>query len=605
MSDKRKKPPEKNPAGGKINPIKTNQNKPGKGKSGQDRAGQGKVSQGKANQGRANQAASAGKGAADGGSAVRRAALSTRARVAVIAAAVALVLVLGAVTGAIITVRRATFADSDIAYVRRFDYLTADLSRYVTVTREQYSHYDAVVSIDPVTDREVDNTILQMLAKNASKTPQYDGKYVKNRPVGAGDVLNIRYRGYTVDPETGVEIDLPKTCNFTDADAASLTLGAGGFVPGFELGLVGQNPADYAAFVCQQDGGSVAEDSIIFVKYSAMYPDGTNEVDRIQQIDMADAATDAYFGEGFRSHFLGKQVGSTLKDPFTARMSDGSDAVYFDVTVVCLCSRGMRENRLTVQAYFPLDYENEESLRGKEVAFDVFIESAILYDQPTLTDEFITEKLELSEEDLAEYEGDTLAQKYRAAVRADLMATYDSSLKLLVEEQMWQYYQKVAAVGALPSSAVREEYDEYMRTLMRQYEANRKSYAGLQEFATAYFSLEEGVDYRDYLLELSKANVREKLIFFSIARAENLIPTAEQAEELYQKLVGEELDYYANYYGYSRDKYESDEAYNAALDALRAEMLDHFGEKYYRDNVYYQFAIDTLLDYAEVEIVKN
>ncbi|MBQ8719791.1 MAG: hypothetical protein IJY65_02035 [Clostridia bacterium] len=509
--------------------------------------------------------------------------------IAIVAAVVAIAVIAVAVVGIV----------SMISGSQKFDYTRENLSRYINISPSLYEKFDISISIDGVTEDDVDNYINGILCDNKESKPLYNGAGTTNQPISVGDVVNIYYRGYTVD-EFGNEIDFDGGTNISDATTSELEIGSNSFVSGFELGLIGKNPKDYEKFEKITDG-TVLDGQVVYITYSAISANQSAISEKTGRVDL-NSDVDAIWGEGFADYLKGREVGSTIEDPKTFERGDDS-VIYYDVKInfVTECEK----NPLTVSAYFPYDYSSSETLRCKEVFFDVYVESVVLYEAPDLTDEFITETLKITADDLAEFEGDTLVEKYRESVRAKLTEDYEADYDAAVEEKIWEILNKGVTVTEYPTSAVNEQYREYYDDLAAQYASYSSYYSTIEEFAVAYFGLEDK-DYEGYMKEQARAVVKEKLTFFYIARAEGLLPNAEELTAERDRYIDEYVDYYVESDAtYDREKFDSDEEYEAAIAELRENLISYYGMEYFDEVVYYERVVEELLSRATVKVTSG
>ena len=123
---------------------------------------------------------------------------------------------------------------------RVFDYMDADLSKYITLLPEDYKGLSFNLDFDEIGESDVQRRINKLLCQNKNDKPLYDGASVINMPITLGDVVKIYYRGYTVD-ENGNETEIESGTNLF-GDLYELEVGSGSFIPGFEEGLIGVIP---------------------------------------------------------------------------------------------------------------------------------------------------------------------------------------------------------------------------------------------------------------------------------------------------------------------------------------------------------------------------
>lgn len=104
-----------------------------------------------------------------------------------------------------------------------------DISKYLTITDDKYKELSVTVSEkQEVTDQDVDDEIFQEASDSGL------GEQIKEGIVKDGDTVNIDYVG----KKDGKEFD------GGSADGASLTIGSGTFIDGFEEGLIGKKVGD-------------------------------------------------------------------------------------------------------------------------------------------------------------------------------------------------------------------------------------------------------------------------------------------------------------------------------------------------------------------------
>ena len=339
---------------------------------------------------------------------------------------------------------------------RNFDYNSADLSKYISLDSKYYNGYKVTIDIPEITDEEIEAEILKMLCTNKiiPEGPVYN---VPGVTISIGDVANIYYRGYT--EEDGIKTYFDGGCNFADTYTA-LEVGSGSFIPGFETGLVGENQNDHATLK-KRDSGIVEATDLISIKYSVLYADGTSKREQTVLIDLSDPTLDDRWGEGFTEYFIGKKIDpdlviatgtskdEALKVPTKSTSPNAAkNDSYFDITISLACSVS-EGDPLIVKGKFPNDYKAEE-LRGKTGYFEVYIVSVKDYDVPELNDAFITDTLKVSADDLVEYEGDNLVEKYKAMLKSNRNKERDEKIVDAIENAFWEQALANAKFKQLP-----------------------------------------------------------------------------------------------------------------------------------------------------------
>ena len=514
----------------------------------------------------------------------------------IIFAAVALVGILTSVVFALIP----TFKKD-----KSLDYIKDDLSKYVSVPSALYTSYNVTVDIPTVSDRDVDFKILNLLCTHKI-TPETPVANIPGITVGAGDVANIYYRGYTLS-EDGTKNYFDGGCNFNDSIYA-LEIGSGKFIPGFEYNLVGKNQKDYATMTKITSGNTQAGD-IVYLTYSVYYADGQASLSKSALVDLSDPKLDEKWGEGFSAYF-NTHAGKTIGEQFatgkgddtkltvgTIKNTDGDD-IYFDMSISTAFRISKDFDPLVVEAYFPYNY-GDESLNGKTAYFEVYIKSVKDYGECEFNDEFITEKVKMTAEELAKYgaEGDSLTTKYRAYLREQLEEEYKNNVRSVTESQFWKAAIEGSTFYQLPEKEVVAAYNNYVAEIESTYASGYSSYYGsLDEFARAYLELPTGADWKATLRKDAEYSLKQKLVFYTVIRAENLLPNDEEYQALYDKLFDEYLQEYLDYYGIT----EESDNYELKVETATKEILATYGESYWRESVYYEFAIDAILDRANV-----
>ena len=509
---------------------------------------------------------------------------------AMIIAAVSAVLVLAFIVSLIVVIA----INSSNA---RIDYMKDNLSKYIYISKDDYKGYTIVIEPDEITDKDVDREILALLYSAREKESVYGSGYVKNVPITAGDIAYIYYRGYTVD-ENGVETELPRSCNFFDTEPMALSIGSLSFIPGFEEGLVGVVPAEYAQLEIRKSG-KVLPDDVIYLSYVLYLPNGETKTVSNERIDLTQPDVDEKYGRGFSKHFVGKMIGTSLSS--VTFDSDEGTLVYSQMNVSAATSNEGSDNLLTIDAHFPADYEVKE-LRGLDVKFDVYVRGTNVYKTPEYNDAFVTDTLKIDAQTLAGYEGQTLAEKYRALLKERLTEENEEVKKSLIEEKMWEYLEEKAQIKKLPKGEVNEAYNGYYSEVEYMYSVS-SGFSSLDSFAAYYLDLDSNTSWLNYIKERAENAVTLKLIFYYIIDVENLAPKGEVYDEIYERIVGEALEYYIedSEHKTALDACETEEARAQKLAQIRAQMIREYGEDYFVEIVYYEYGIEKLVGFANIE----
>ena len=474
-----------------------------------------------------------------------------------------------------------------------YDYLAEDLSQYIQISEDDYKNYVLTIKMSEITDSTLDEQLMHILYEYRSDVAENPGKTV---PLTAGDTLEMWYRGY-VKGENGEEIEIDGFSNMTSGLAYKLGIGSASLPLGVESSLIGVVIADYESLedAALKEGDKVSEGDVLYLSYSLLSPKGKEQFTDVR-VDLTRTDLDATFGEGFCKALLGTEIteDGTIAS-FTTTGAEGKN-VYSDVKILKAYPKDSKY--LTVTGTLPYDWEDYE-LAGTTVYFDIFPHYFTAYELPELGEEFILEVLELTAEDLAEYEGETLVDKYKASIRAELELSNEEEMRRIREEAMWYHYNEVAKVIEYPEDAVLAIYEKDVDEIKTVWEQYQDSYPRLDDFARAYLSLTADSDWEAKLMDDAKAEVKEKLIFYYIIRKEGLLPSESQYRELYDKLFDEYVVYYME--DKTAEDYTSVEAYEKARADAEVAVMSFYGDAFFRDQAYYDFAIDALLDFAVVE----
>jgi len=479
---------------------------------------------------------------------------------------------------------------------RPVDYMNDNLGKFVSLKESDYKSFDVLVNLDPVTDATVENEIIKILYKNRKET---DGKNNIGQTIKVGDTANIYYFGYTLDDE-GNKVPFDGGCNF-GSSVTALGIGSGQMIPGFELALVGKNSADYATMT-KKDSGTVEDGNLVYITYTVAYFDGTAKKDVTAMVDLS-TDVDATWGEGFKNYLIGATVGKKIEGSLTIdRTSENGTKqsdTYSDVTVTRIIEFSEGEP-LTIDVKFPRPYTSSPALEGKAVKFDIYIVTSVSYDTPEFNDAFITDTLKVEADTLKDYEGATLAEKYKAMIRKGLEETYAANVDKFIEDAYWLHLLKVAKVKKLPESEVNNFYRGHYAEVENYYASYSSYFKTLDEAARQYLGLSTGADWQAELMRKSASEVTEKILFYYIIREEGLIPSDEVYKEMYDKAFNAILDNYLKQYGVEREDYETDEEYEKQVDVYRSVVESTYGEDYFRESVYFDYAMDTFRTYANI-----
>jgi len=485
---------------------------------------------------------------------------------------------------------------------RKIDYLNDDLSKYIYISRDDYKNYPVNAELISLNEaRDVQREINKLLVKNKNKTPLHDGSGVFGPDITLGDVVNIWYRAYTED-ENGIQTELGIS-NFGNSEAHPLEIGSKStLIEDIAEGLIGKKLLGDIVRIL--NSGELNTGDIAYISYNAFLENGTTESVKNLRIDTSDFdAIDKKYGEGFAELLFKKDIGEVLASNKTLRVPGESvDRLYTDLKVLY----AVRESAepYVIDVVFPLDYE-AESLRGVKAKFEVYATTAVIYDTPEWNDAFVKEALKETAESLAGYEGNTLAEKYENKILLEVKENIKEANKSLIEKEMWKHYHSKVSVKKLPELEVNEIYRQYLQEVKLQYnlykELNPSNPSTIDKFAQDYFELPSSKDWREYAMEQSRTAVVERLIFYYIIRMENKIPTSEEYDEIYAEYKDEYMEYYIDLYKAELEACKTEEEKAAKLLEIEEKMLAYYGDEYFEELVYYQYALDYLISFADIK----
>jgi len=253
---------------------------------------------------------------------------------------------------------------------------------------------------------------------------------------------------------------------------------------------------------------------------------------------------------------------------------------------------------IEVETFFPENYGSAE-LAGKTAYFIVTVEKLVEYDAPELNEAFILDTLKLSEQTLAEYEGEGVVEKYRSYVREAVTVKNGLDVETLSIKAFWESALAGAVIKKYPEKQVKQIYDSYVSELeyyFRYYTMYYGFKGNFDEFVRAYIGLEGGADWKAELNSMAMESVKQQLIFYHIMNIEGLKPTAEKFDELLDDYVVLEMKNKGN----TEEDYQTREEYLAAVKEYKEKLIKERGEDYFKSAFYYEIGMDAIVGYANV-----
>lgn len=517
----------------------------------------------------------------------------------VIMAAVALAAILAAIIVGIIVAVQSN---------EKVDYMNDDLSKFVFISEDDYKKFPVNLKVDPIDEMAIDTALAEALYSMRGDA-EYDGvsynvpiKSGIRDVIQAGDDAYIYYIGYELD-KNGERQYFGGGCNFSEEVPGQVGIGSGGFITGFESGLIGKKPNEHSTLSVIKDRGIEYGDYVVltYTVISDGSGDSADGKDVSVTVKLEGGVTDKKYGVGFEAALLGKTVG---KIDGTINTTLGTEKLkYTDVTVGRVLRGG--DNPITVEARFPREYPKDNTLAGKTVYFDVYVKKMTFYETPEIDESFVTERLKMTLDDIKKYadEGASLLECYRGYLAGNIKSAMLDSAASTIRGAMWDHFNSKVVVKRLPEGEVRDYYNDYIDDIYEEYDNNKSYYSSFEEFVATYLQLDDpkAVGWERKVREQAELAVTEKLVFYYVVRRESFIPTGEVYEENLGRVKDELLSEILDAYGCTEDKYKTREEYDAAVKEYRTWMEENYGDAYFRDNVIYEYAIEKLMTFADIK----
>ena len=311
--------------------------------------------------------------------------------------------------------------------------------------------------------------------------------------------------------------------------------------------------------------------------------------------DLVNIYYKGYYVEDGKNVFFAGGDNTSSQTPYALEIGSGGFIPGFEYNLIGKNPADYNADEpIVVETYFPSNYQSAE-LAGKIAYFIVTVESMVEYDAPVFDDDFVTEKLKISEDALEKYEGDGLAAKYRASVEKSVVSKYGLDAESLVVDAFWDSVLAGAVVKEYPEGLVEEAYDGYIAEL-EYYYSLYSAYFEYDEFMCIQVGLESGSDWRAALVEMAQENIKIQLIFYHIMNVEGLKPTKEEYDNLFDEYVISVLE--EN--GITEDDFDTKESYLAKIKEYKEKLIKENGEEYFKSMIYYQIGIEEIKKYANI-----
>ncbi len=272
--------------------------------------------------------------------------------------------------------------------------------------------------------------------------------------------------------------------------------------------------------------------------------------------------------------------GDTINVAFVGKIDgeefEGGSSESYDITVGTtsmidgfvegLVGKNIGET-VTLNLRFPDEYPNNTELQGKDVVFDVTINSKKISITPELTDEFVQNYYEMETVD-----------ELRESIREDLKKDKEATTKSTIQSSLWDIILQNSVLKATPESE--EEYAQgQVDSILEEYHATADSY-GVEwaDFLTTFLGtdeagLQEMMD--DYKENLTKSNITTK----AIANSEGLT----LSDSAYKERIKEILE----------NNSLTEETFQSYYNMTVYEYADQNG---WRDNILQEMVMDKIME---------
>lgn len=303
-----------------------------------------------------------------------------------------------------------------------------------------------------------------------------------------------------------------------------------------------------------------------------------------------------YYIKDGEPHYFEGGDNTNEQNPYTLEIGSGSFILGFEYNLVGVRPVDHNEsNPIVIETYFPDNYQSSE-LAGKTAYFIVTVDKHVEYDAPEFDDDFITNKMNLGGNALDAYEGETLQDRCRSYLYEQIIVENGLDEKSLAIDAFWTSVLNGVKVKKYPEQQLKEACDDLIAEL--EYYYQYYTYMGYKytydDFMCAYIGLAAGSDWKAYVTEIAKEQVKQRLVFYHIMNVEGYKPTEEEYAELFSEYV---IDYLAQK-GVTEDKYATREDYLEKVAGYTEQMLTQNGEDYYRHIIYYEVVIEEILKLA-------
>ncbi len=492
-------------------------------------------------------------------------------------------------------------------------FLKENMADYISLTPEDYQNVALTVDgIAEITAADVDKYVMQAYASYLESQNKTETKY--DGVIKKGDTVTLWYRGevnMAADGQPEKWVDFIGGCNFYPGStlgsptAASLLIGGGQFIPGFEDALIGLSIDDCAFRTVSDKQNYVGKEGlldIVHVTYSYEYRDENGNKKTGQMFDRVDLRKDGdgylytgRYSDALRDALAGKYIGDLINNTenngkFAERFDLSGDLKEEDVSVwnvrvisivkadTPLSNATVEGAHYTFEVSFPNPYTNNPALAGKKARWyayvteirrpvEVTVDENVVLTAKEVTDvlgitfdnvkPFLTaEEATAAKSSTADKEA-ALVKYYKKYIEEGLKANREQTLQINVIDALWRHIVKKVELIKWPEGMV----DRYVDTLYAEAESDYAEYTS-QNGQNVYPTLEDYVVNRytngDYFTtpdkvaegfrRMAEDQLKQEMAVHYIAAAQGLAMSKKEQKRYYNEQLNSMIDYYNTYY---------------------------------------------------------
>lgn len=202
---------------------------------------------------------------------------------------------------------------------------------------------------------------------------------------------------------------------------------------------------------------------------------------------------------------------------------------------------------VTLNLKFPEDYHAED-LQGKDVVFEVTINSKKETHAPELTDEYVKERYS---------EHATTVDEYKAYVKETLLKQKQESHDSTIKNQLWHIILEESELTSEPD-AEKEAADTVISGIEEEYKANAESY-GMEwaDFLQSMMGTDEA-GFSDMMTEYRESIIKSNVVTKAIAAKESISFTEKEYKDMLSQLLkdnGMTEETFQTYYNMTIEEY--------------------------------------------------